>query len=275
MNGFILKRYKVYIILFTMLTFVFIWQMAQGENMALVVSQKISEQIWQNEKAIELNLVNILQGRTKGDYLDAKQQISEITLLNLNLHNWSTDPSLNCITVFGDVYPTEGDELVVALSLGKDKGILAIYEKTLSGYKLISANTNLIPITNLSLVQLKGMPYKSLVVDEFLDEMLGAFYKVKLRSIYAFKGNLLAKLWSSEIYREEYFPEGFEMKGEKTQWLLKKEETKIAFLPSGDLQVSTKTSWGRGKVLGKLGSEYIITSTKEVNKIYVWDRKTL
>lgn len=258
-------------VLIATLLFMFIWQIAQSKNTALAMFK----QVILNEKVIEPNIVNILEGKTKGDYLEAKQQVIEITLINLNLLSWSMNSSLNSITIFGDIYPAEGNELIVTVSLGKDKGVLAIFGKTLTGYKLIDATTNLVPINGLSLVQLKGMPYKSLVVDEYLDEMFGAFYKVKTRAIYTFKGNVLIKLWERELYREEYFPEGYEMKGDKTQWLLKKEVVNIAFLPSGNIRVSGKTSWGMAKVLGDLFSDYIITSTEDVNEIYVWDVGTL
>jgi hypothetical protein len=91
---------------------------------------------------------------------------------------------LTCET---DVYPGEGEEFLVALSLLPHEGMVAAYKREGGKLKYIGKIGNLLPVTDLSGVNNVYAGRNMLVVDQHQDEMLGAFFNAGYRDIFVWK----------------------------------------------------------------------------------------
>lgn len=203
---------------------------------------------------------------------DARTRISSITLSNLGLEQWLSFPGLKVIIKKGDVYPTPGQELFVALSAGKDNGVIAVYALQSGGYDLIDKISNLVPITGLTFVELPEYPLKALVVKEYLDERVGAFFQNSTVSIFAWK-KTLHKVWEGESFHEEVWNTAWE--GKEPGWIKLEEKVKIKFVNPGEIERIVETKYWQAKAGEAVPPEEDFTKTGEKNfrEIYLWNNK--
>lgn len=228
----------------------------------------------QMDLVLETRLVQIITGEANGDVSQAKEEAVKRTLKALGLARWREHPQFNFFLLWGDLLPAAGEELVLALTEGQDRGAVAVFQKGARGYELAEVLQDLVPITHVALIGLEGFPYKALVIDEYLDEMSGAFYKVKTKAIYIHKGQGLAKIWERERYRKEYYPEGGELQGAQTRWLMRKEEAAIVFSPQGHITVTGIRAQGRNKELGQVAGQYELLVRENFVEYYAWDAQS-
>lgn len=247
-----------------------LWGAGKKDVTAIMASGKYIVPKQGSRNSLEYKIVEILQGAA-GDKIWARQQALEIALKALDLSHWLELSSLRYEFNFVDIHPASGKELVISVSAGKDNGLVAVFSPGAKGYELIGALTDLVPVTHVGVIGLPGLDYKALVIDEYLDEMTGAFFKVKTKSVYIFKGEALEKVWERDRYRKEYWPEGGQLKGDQTSWLMRKEEAAIVFRPEGKIEVTGIRTQGRSKNLGDLAGEYEITKKEKNKEVYIWN----
>lgn len=220
---------------------------------------------------IEEKTIKILKGEIEGNFSDAKQHVVKTTLKSLNLNDWLKDPLLDYHIVFGNIHSKKGKELVVTISMGKDNGLIAIFAQSSNGYEMINTLTELAPIVSVDLIDLPGLAYQALVLDQYLDEMTGAFFESNTKSIYIFDNKLLTKIWERTNFSKELYPLNNQLEGDKTQWLMEKEEVDISFI-EGKIKVNgINTKW-RCKTLGDYKGEYEQVESKTINELYIWNK---
>lgn len=221
------------------------------------------------------SLVQTITGEAKGDVSQAKEEAVSRTLKALGLAHWQNLPQFNSFILWGDLLPAAGEELILAFSQGRDQGAVAVFQRGARGYELAEILRGLVPITHVALIGLEGFPYRALIIDEYLDEMSGAFYKVKTKAIYIHKGQGLVKIWERDRYRKEYYPEGGELQGPRTRWLMRKEEAAIVFSPQGHITVTGIRVQGRNKELGQIAGQYELLARENFGEYYAWDARSL
>ncbi|KKM11959.1 hypothetical protein SY88_06125 [Clostridiales bacterium PH28_bin88] len=223
-------------------------------------------------KVLEEEAIKVLKGEIPGDLRQAERRVVEAMLAMMDLTGWLEQSSLSHRIVFGDIHPAKDQELIVAVSMGKDQGVVGVFVQGSHGYALAGALDDLVPVTRVGIVGLPGLPYKALAVDQYLDEMFGAFFEARTKAVYVFKGRTWEKAWERDRYRKEYYPEGNELKGHQTRWLMTEEKVDIVFLPEGRIEVNGVKTQGRGKTLGDIHGDYIITGSETISESYLWDR---
>lgn len=224
---------------------------------------------------LDEGLVKTIMGEVQGNVGQAKKEAVKETLKALGLSPWESLPKFNSFILWGNILPAAGEELVLAFSDGQDQGAVAVFQKGEEGYELAEVIKGLVPITHVAFLGLEGYPLKALIIDEYLDEMTGAFYKVKTKAVYLYKGQGLAKIWERERYRKEHFPEGGELKGPDTYWLMGKEEAAIVFSPQGHITVTGIRTQGKNLERGQVAGQYEILNREKFKEIYLWDAQSL
>lgn len=221
------------------------------------------------------NIVQILRGDLPGDKTAAKQEVVNATLEALGLQHWQDFSTVGSHLIFADIHPAAGQELVAGFAAGKDNGAVAFYTKQAAGYELTGAVTDLVPVMHLGVIGLPGMEQKALVLEEYLDEMTGAFMRVRTKSVYFYKDDELTKIWEREKYREEYYPEGGRLQGERTRWLRKKELAEIFFTAHGEIIIKGTITSDQARRPGEMAGEYKTTGTERYSAVYIWDARQL
>ncbi len=196
-----------------------------------------------------------------------EEQIINEVLKSLDLSFWLDNPPLDYHILSGDIYPDNGEELIVAISMGKDNGILAVFTQNKSEYRLIEVRKDFVPITDLKIINLPGSATKALLVEEYLDELLGAFHEEKSWSIYLFKEQSLQRVWKEIIYSRQIRPSGNKTSlFPEIPWSMKIKNTNIFFTQTGQLMVC-----GTEMIFENINKEYEQISAEPFYQLYNWN----
>lgn len=245
-----------------------------GQKTILAGEEQVIKSL-KRDLTLEPQFINVLKGKVKGDVASAKQQVVEKTLRELHHKNWLEDEDLKADYLFANIYKDNREEFILALSRGKDLGMLFVFAELEEGYKLVTRLRGLVPINQLGVVGIPGFPYKGLVLEEYLDEMTGGFFVISTRSIYLFTEERLNKAWERVKYLKEYYPQGGRLKGKETQWWMNIEEVDIRFPDKGKIAVAGTKTETRFKTVGEMAGDYEVVHTREITENYVWDAKEL
>lgn len=202
-----------------------------------------------------------------------QQQITRITLQNLGLEQWLQYPDLKIIIKEGNVYPLAGTEVFVAISAGKDNGVLAVYGKgKKNDYNLIDKISNLVPVTDLAMMTLPNRNLKALVIQEYLDERFGAFFETSTITIFAWK-KTLQKVWEGSKFYEAVWNEQWE--GKKPRWVKVKESTRVRLLRPGQLQTVKETQFWQAPDSPNFppSENYKLVKKTSAKKGFRWDNE--
>ncbi|TDX51504.1 hypothetical protein [Orenia marismortui] len=229
---------------------------------------KVSNENCTAGRLSEDKVIKILKGETKGDIKEAKEKIINTTLKKLNLEEWLKTPPLEHKIIFGDIHPNQGEELIVAISMGKDNGILAVFSKQDDKlYQITETLDDLVPITSLSLTNLPNSKYQSLVIEEYLDERIGGFFEIKITSIYNFNKKKFNKVWERKNYLKEARP----CKDKGVKWLIHLEKVDISLISQGKIEVSGINKYWKSKNLDSTAKEEQVIKSNPVKETYIWD----
>ncbi|MDX9871206.1 MAG: hypothetical protein RBT41_02155 [Clostridia bacterium] len=113
------------------------------------------------------------------------------------LTNEAWQPSFVFLDLFGD----EKEELAISLALPPDRGYLAIIARQNGQYTLYYYLDNLLPLGNISKLDLPG--HKNLLVTrEEHDEQMGIYSETKTLKLWKWRENALQAVWSEHSYWE-------------------------------------------------------------------------
>jgi len=236
-------------------------------NLKPVFAEERLESVFDKDLTVNEDDVLVLKGEVEGDKQQIKKELSRRILKRLDLSNCLDDPTLKTDIKFANVCGDKKEELIVALSLSKDNGLLAIFIESNTKYQLKLTIKDMLPIVGLNFIELPKLDYKVIVADEYLDERFGAFFESTSRSIYLIDKDLVArKLWERVVYLKvaEPLEEG---------WLIKLEEADISFNSKGEIIVRAKRQ--ELKVEDLKQSEGQELNSLDIEEIYHWNQDEL
>ncbi|MGV8145679.1 MAG: hypothetical protein ACLKAK_05265 [Alkaliphilus sp.] len=138
----------------------------------------------------------------------AKSQITEITLNNLNFSHWNEFIESIELQIYKEkVLPSSLNQLIVVLNLSKDLAIIAIFNEMENHYIFYSEIENLVPVKDIYFFSYPNKDYKYMVVKQVLDEKLGAFTFEEFLEIYFSLNDSFKKVWRKSLYSEEIYKE--------------------------------------------------------------------
>jgi hypothetical protein len=236
-------------------------------NLKPVFAEEILESVSDKGLIVKEDAILILKGEVDGDDRQVKRELSQSILKSLRLDNWLDDSMLRSDIKFANIYGNEEEELIVALSLPKDNGLLAIFIKSNSGYHLKLLIEDLLPITSLNFIELPDLEYKAIVVEEYLDERFGAFFESKTKSIYFIDKDLaIKKVWERVTYLKVAEPL-------EQGWLIKVEEVDLSFASKEKIIARGRKQELKVEDLEQSKGQEL--SSSDSQEVYLWNQEKL
>ena len=199
---------------------------------------------------------------------EAEKQLLETTLSWVGLSSW-LEEGPTYVLESGNVSPSQGEELVVAISMGKDNGMLAVYEKSVDGYEIKQVVDGLVPITDLELLQLPNKMEKAILIEEFLDEFTGGYFQVKANSIYVLGDGGIQRVWMRPIYIMELYTG---TNSDDIHWLMKIESVDMLYEPKGTIHIEGENTIWRSISPGDFNnSQFEQIERRLISEHYVWN----
>lgn len=130
-----------------------------------------------------------------------RKQIIKNVLNATGYNNWNEYIDYIDLKIYKlDVLPNNKQDILFSLNLSKDNALIAIYEDTMNDkYFYKNKITNLSPVKNIS-------SFKDfLVVEQLLDERLGAFFIDNFVEVFYFDKNSFKDTFKKSIYYDEIY----------------------------------------------------------------------
>jgi len=182
-------------------------------------------------KPIQADMVSVVKGDTKGDHLLGEKALVQAVLRSAGLEKWHNLPGLHYKIKVVDFYSTQGEEILVAVSLSPDQGVLGVVGKSAGGYIVVAVIEDLAPVTNIGIINLPGMDHSAVVIEEYLNELIGGFFEMARLSVYGVVDSQVQRLWQREKYVKAYWNEQWDNR--TPRWLQHFEQVDIRFYRDG------------------------------------------
>ncbi len=175
---------------------------------------------WLDKGEIPLSIV-----RNAGSFIDslsrkAVEDIVDVTLKNTGYIKWMKyKDSLDVIVEKIDILPDGGRELVVAVSLPPQEGLVAVYSRKGSIMTYISRIAALLPVKEISGLKADFADRELLMVDQHQDEMLGAFFNADYRDIFLVDKKRTDRVLGLVTNYNAYWNQAWEGTGKEACWL--------------------------------------------------------
>lgn len=107
----------------------------------------------------------------------ASKSIKEIVLKDLRYENWLDYIEYIDIHLYPfDIIHDNTEDLIIAINLSKDQGVIGIYRQYEDKYVLSNKITDLCKIKKVSAIKIESFGKAFIIVEEILDEMIGAYF---------------------------------------------------------------------------------------------------
>ncbi len=107
----------------------------------------------------------------------ASNSIKKIVLKDLEFDNWLDYIEFIDINLYPfDIVHDNKEDLIIAINLSKDQGVIGIYRQYEDRYILSNKIADLSKINNVSVIRIEPSEKTFLILEEVLDEMIGAYF---------------------------------------------------------------------------------------------------
>lgn len=190
---------KLYISIFIIISIMFIFSL---NHTRIETIKHILKPLKLNESIIDNYFSDNIDKKS-----ESIKQIKEIVLADLGYEDWMDYSEYMNILVFpNDINNNEEMDVIIALNLSKDSGIIAIYEKSENSYDLKDSIKELAYIEYLSILNYNNKTY--LITEEIIDEKLGGYFYDESINVY-YKDEIYKKVFQESKSYESYFYEGW------------------------------------------------------------------
>ncbi|ABR49208.1 hypothetical protein Amet_3068 [Alkaliphilus metalliredigens QYMF] len=171
-------------------------------------------------------------------------KIIEQVLIDLQYDKWIEFKDYIQIDIYtAAVLPQEIEQVIIALTLSKDRGIVAIYSASNNGYTLHSAITNLAPVTDIQFIENPSDGLHMMVVEQLLEEQFGSFFQEKFIHVYLHDSHEFKNVWQKTLYYDEiYKQEWLDPAAPDDLWYRAIEETIIDYVTIDTLRINISTT---------------------------------
>jgi hypothetical protein len=116
---------------------------------------------------------------------------------------WPADPgAISGVGGFrADITGQRGQERVAWATVDHNTGVLGLFA---DGRLLASADRNLGRVVRVQVISLPGLPHLALMVDDLVDQMVGAYLREERRRIYVWDGRGLREVFQGQLSSEQF-----------------------------------------------------------------------
>lgn len=226
---------------------------------------------------VQADMVSVIKGDTTVDRLLGEKALVQAVLKSAGLQKWNSLPGLHYKIVAADFYSTKGEEILVAVSLPPDQGILGVVEQSSGGYMVVATIKDLVPITNIGVISLPGLGHSAVVIEEYLNEMTGAFFEMARLTIYGAVDAQIQRLWQREKYVKAYWNEQWD--NQAPRWLQHFEQVDIRFYREGRIVGQGEKQFlvaeDNNSVSLPAPEQFKLVKTEPVHFVYRWEPGSL
>lgn len=225
---------------------------------------------------MQTEIVSAIMGDPTEDRLLGEKALVQAVLRSAGLHKWYNLPGLHYKIKVVDIYATQGEEILVAVSLPPDQGILGVVGKSTGGYIVIAVIEDLVPVTNIGIINLPGMDHPAVVIEEYLNELTGAFFEMARLTVYGAVEGQLQRLWQREKYVKAYWNEQWDNR--TPRWLQHFEQVDIRFYRDGQIMGQGEKQFLVSEVKSAAlpaPEQFKLIKTEPVQFNYRWDPGSL
>lgn len=206
----------------------------------------------------------------------AQRDVLDVTLENAGYGKWSKfRKELTVVTEKADIISGGEEEFIVAVSLPPQEGMAAVYTRQGDSFVYLGRIGNLLPVTGLFELCGATEGLHVLVVDQYQDEMLGAFFKSGYKDYFIWGDGRLKRVLGLITDYSAYWNQSWEGKRNKARWLWLRQEHDIAYdEQDGSITVEYRQSLLRsvthdtGDIPGE--EEFDVKESRVVSNRFVW-----
>lgn len=170
--------------------------------------------------------------------------IKQIVLKDLNYDNWIEYLDYIEITIYPTkIYSDISEDLVITINLSKDTGIIAIYRLINDEYIFSDKIENLTYIKDIYSIKSQKYNRTFLIVEQVLDERLGAFFYDNYIQIFTKIDNSFSEVFRLSTEYTSYYYEKWSDSSIKTpKWYMIKEMSILSDISSNNDSLKIKVS---------------------------------
>lgn len=210
---------------------------------------------------------------------EAEKSIKKIVLRDLDYNNWLD--YIDYIEV--NIYPIENgrrpqEELIIALNLSKDEGIIGVYKHEDLGYILTNRIEGLTFIKNVTRINDSINDRVFLVIEESLDESLGAFFIDNFIRIYTDISGEYKEVYRQSLdYQAYYYEKWTDPSIENPKWYKLTEKSIFDYLTTDEGKIIMNVSKNVAKFKSNssqadaIPENFMIVTEKNFDITSVWN----
>ncbi|EOD00434.1 hypothetical protein L21TH_1495 [Caldisalinibacter kiritimatiensis] len=179
-----------------------------------------------------------------------------------------------------DIINNKKKDLVISLNISKDTGVIVIYKKTNSNYSYVTKIEDLTYIDNISIFNTEALNKSFLIVEQILDERLGAFFLDNYVQIFTNINNTSFKevLRLSKNYETYYYEKWTTPTIENPKWFKITEKNLIDYMVNEDELPIVNINKTLKKYEGfssddSIPENFELIQTKNISTSYYWSNK--
>ena len=228
-------------------------------------------------KPDEINKELVYNYLYKGVTLEEKNKLKKDILLNVlnatDHKKWITYADYIDLKIYRPKSDKNSKEYIIfALNLSKDTGLIAIYKTQPSGnYSYYQKITNLAPIKNVSFFN------NFLIIQQHLDERLGAFFLDDYIQIFTNVNNSFKSVFKKSVnYEEIYKKSWIDKEAASNIWIRTTKTALIDYVnetPEKIIVITNETSFIGTSQDYPTNDKFNQTSNTITKEIYIWDDK--
>lgn len=216
---------------------------------------------------------------------EAKKQIENhiknIAIRDMKLNEWSKYlEEIKITTDHLDIIGDSKDELIISLNLAKNLGAVGIYKLEGDNYSLSNKIGDLTNIEKIKVEKNKSTGQKLLVIEEFLDERIGAYFVDKFTRIFVEVEEDFEEVFrQSRNYEAYYYEKWINPNKESSKWykLNEKGNIEYEFEKDGKTIINVhkmlKKSEGIDGTASKIPIEFKEVEKKDFDIKYIWSEE--
>ncbi|MBS4537116.1 hypothetical protein GOQ27_01500 [Clostridium sp. D2Q-11] len=204
------------------------------------------------------------------------KRIKEIVLTDLGYDDWMDYSKYMNILVFPkDINQDNNLDVIIALNLSKDSGVVAIYEKTNESYQFKDSIKDLSYIEYVSILTANSDIF--LIIEEVIDEKLGGYFYDESVVIY-YKDDTYKRIFQESKNYESYFYEGWKNNDIKNPKWFKLIESNLIDIVPDDSTISIDVNkqlevYTSDESTTSIPSNFNLSEDKEFSINYYWSDK--
>ena len=209
---------------------------------------------------------------------DSKKQVIDSVLNIIKYNKWQDYRDyIDMEMYYGCIIPDLSEQLILALNLSKDLGVIVIFEKINDDYIFHSKIENLSPIEKIKFIEHPAENKKLMVVYQISDEKLGAFSYRHHMQIFDCDSQNFNVVLEKTISGEEIYKENWvDMNASDLEWIMIVEESQINFDHKNTSEINTVTSVKKYRAKSEMipsKDSFSLIEEKSYKNVYYWSEK--